>query len=285
MPKSRRDTTEPATEVTPNQILLCLTLLEDLKKQFEQLIQRPNIDHADLDSLTRQFSLAATGLFVQQPIQSEKYRDWAPYHMFSYNQGIPQAEFDRQVQIAYREGARRTLTEIDSLSGQLRLRLQHAGAETALTNNNIQLLLQLCKRLPVSAKALARRRKDKQPFEITDEYDVQDLLKAIIRAYFKYSVSEEPIGKLAGAASRADFAIEDLGVIVEVKFVHGPNEQDRIVKQFAEDQQAYAKWEHLEHFIYVVYGSEDLRDPELLDELQEEKMLNGKHFMAYVVRC
>jgi len=54
----------------------------------------------------------------------------------------------------------------------------------------------ICRRLPQAARILAlRSRKGKTPFEIADEYDVQDLLHATLRAYLKYSVQEDPCQK------------------------------------------------------------------------------------------
>jgi hypothetical protein len=80
------------------------------------------------------------------------------------------------------------------------------------------MVLTLCQRLPNAARILATRDRARAPFVISDEYDVQDLLHAVLRAYLKYSVHEEPLGKVGGAkSSRADVAIEDIGTIVEVK--------------------------------------------------------------------
>jgi hypothetical protein len=126
---------------------------------------------------------------------------------------------------------------------------------------SVALLLQICERLPQAARFLASRREGKQPYKIVDEYDVQDLLHAVIRAYFKYSVDEEPLGKVGGARSaRADLAIPDLNTLIEVKYVRGPSDQQRIIKEFAEDLLLYTAWAPLETFIYVVYNSADLRD-------------------------
>lgn len=148
----------------------------------------------------------------------------------------------------------------------------------------IALLLRLCERLPDSARVLATRQRSKAPYVVMDEYDAQDLLQAVIRAYFKYSVREEPIGRVGGAKSgRADFAIEDLGVIVEVKFVRGPTDQNRIVEQFAQDLIHYSKWQPLRTFIYMVYNSRDLRDPEALERLGGDQEIAGKKYRTYVV--
>ena len=140
--------------------------------------------------------------------------------------------------------------------------------------------------MPHAAKPLARRRKGKGPFEIVDEYDAQDLLHSIIRAYFKYAVSEEPIKKLANAKStRADFAIEALGAIVELKYVRDPNDQARIVDELAQDLLYYEQWQHLKTFIYVVYNASDLSDPEALDQLSGVRGQDDKQYEVYIVRA
>lgn len=62
------------------------------------------------------------------------------------------------------------------------------------------LVERVCRRLPQAARILSTRsRKGKAPYEITDEYDVQDLLHSVLRAYLKYSVQEDPLPKVAGA--------------------------------------------------------------------------------------
>lgn len=153
-------------------------------------------------------------------------------------------------------------------------------------SSDVALLLQLCGRLPHAAKPLARRRKGKEIFEITDEYDAQDLLHAIVRAYFKYSVNEEPIKKLANTKStRADFAIEALGAIVELKYVRDPNDQSRIVDELAQDLLYYEQWEPLQILIYVVYNASDLSDPEALDTLSGMRGRGGKSYEVYIVRA
>ncbi|MEO1241005.1 MAG: hypothetical protein AAFX54_03780 [Pseudomonadota bacterium] len=154
------------------------------------------------------------------------------------------------------------------------------------TRPEIELLLRLCRRLPRSAKSLAQRKRSRPNFEINDEYDVQDLLLSVIRAYFKYAINEEPIGKVAGGkSSRADFAIEDLGALIEVKYARGPDDQSRLIKEFAEDLLLYTKWAPLTDFIFVIYNSEDVSDPESLDQLAGVHESNGKRFLKHIIRA
>ncbi len=149
---------------------------------------------------------------------------------------------------------------------------------------DVGLILRLCERLPRAAQILASRKRGKASFSIADEYDVQDLLHATLRAYLKYTVTEEPLGKVAGAKSgRADIAIEDLGVLIEVKYVRGPQDQARLVEEFAQDLLLYSKWSLLEHFIYLCYNSADLRDPEALEKLEGKQKVGGREFQVYVV--
>jgi hypothetical protein len=154
---------------------------------------------------------------------------------------------------------------------------------TTGTTGQLELVLQVGGRIREAARVLEHRRKDKTPYAIEDEYDVQDLLLAVLRTYFKFTVKENPLPKRGGISSRADLSIEELGVIIEVKFVRGPADQRRVVKEFAEDQQFYIEWQHLKHFVYLVYNSDELSDPEALLGLSGPRMINGRQFEAYVV--
>lgn len=149
---------------------------------------------------------------------------------------------------------------------------------------DVGLLLRLCQRLPEAARVLGNRKRARTTFVLNDEYDAQDLLHALVRSAFKYAVVEEPIGIVGGGpSSRADLALEDLGVIVELKYARGPSDQDKMVKEFAEDLLLYTKWAPLQTFIYVVVNARDLRDPEALERLGGPITINGKSYHAHVV--
>lgn len=279
--RKTRKTSTPTVEERQR----CISILQILKPKFEAMQKQPEIDHNELESLTKRFSNTVVDLYGADTQQSERYEDWSFFFHPSYNTNDPQHVFHQKVQKAYQNGLKRTLTDLNAVIEQQEIELQHAGVTKMTASAEIELVLQLCQRLDKSIKVLGQRHAGRPAFEINDEYDVQDLLQAILRAYFKYSTTEEPISKLAGLSTRADFAIEELGLIIEAKIAHGPGDQGRIVKEFAEDVQGYSKWSHLKHLIYLVYNADDLKDPEALDQLTGAKMSNGKHFQAYVVRC
>jgi hypothetical protein len=89
--------------------------------------------------------------------------------------------------------------------------------QLAAVNSEIELAERVCARLGKAVRALTGRRAGKQAFAIVDEYDVQDILHSLLRAYFKYPVKENPVSKVAGAASgRAD-----LSIVFSRQVVHG----------------------------------------------------------------
>lgn len=165
--------------------------------------------------------------------------------------------------------------------------LLFAGASESAPAPDAAMVEQLCKRLPQAARILANRsRKGKVAYEIADEYDVQDLLHLILRAYLKYSVQEDPLPKVAGAkSSRADISIEELGVLIEVKFVHGPEDQRRLFEEYSQDLVLYSQWPHLKTLIYFIYNSADMRDAEAFDKLSSTQEIGGKRFAVRVVRA
>jgi hypothetical protein len=163
--------------------------------------------------------------------------------------------------------------------------LLFSGTATEPQAPDAAMVEQICKRLPYAARILAlRSRKGKAPFEISDEYDVQDLLHATLRAYLKHSVQEDPLPKVAGAkSSRIDVSIEELGILIEVKYVRGPEDQKRIFEEYSQDLVLYAEWAHLKTLIYLIYNSDDLRDPEAFEKLSATQEIGGKRFNVRVV--
>jgi len=162
--------------------------------------------------------------------------------------------------------------------------LLFAGLSARAPEPDLGLVLQLCERLPRVAQILAVRDRGKPAFVVADEYDVQDLLHAVLRGYLRYTVHEEPLAKIGAAKSgRADVAIEDLGTIVEVKYVRRPRDQQRLVEEYAQDLLLYTKWPHLRHFVYLCYNADDLRDAEALKKLEGKQKVNEVNFSTYIV--
>jgi hypothetical protein len=156
--------------------------------------------------------------------------------------------------------------------------------EVSSALGEIAIIETVCRRIRNTARILEHRsRGTKVPFKIEDEYDVHDLLHAVIRAYIRYSVQEQPLPKVAAVSSRADIAIEQLGVLIEVKYVRNPSDQRRILEEFSQDLPLYAAWTPLKIILFVIFNSDKLRDPEAFETLGGRKEMNGKRFEVRII--
>ena len=172
-----------------------------------------------------------------------------------------------------------------SAGEDLTFALLFEGSKQPQTVPDMTLVEQVCRRLPQAARVLGNRsRKGRAGFAVNDEYDVQDLLHAVLRAHLKHSVQEDPLPKVAGAkAGRADLSIEELGILIEVKYVRSPEDQKRIFDEFSQDLVLYARWPPIRMLIVVVYNSADLRDAEALEKLGGDHEVGGRRFEVRIV--
>jgi hypothetical protein len=81
----------------------------------------------------------------------------------------------------------------------------------------IEILTNILDRFHLVARQLNKRHANRQPFIITDEYDVQDLLHALLKLSFDDIRPEEWTPSYAGSPARMDFLLKDEQIVVEVK--------------------------------------------------------------------
>ncbi|WFU74175.1 hypothetical protein [Bradyrhizobium sp. CB2312] len=84
-------------------------------------------------------------------------------------------------------------------------------------------------------------------------------------------------------SSRADISVEELGTLIEIKYVHGPSDQKRIFEEYSQDLVLYAKWPHLKTLVFLIYNSGDLRDPDEFSKLGGMQEVAGRRFSVEVV--
>jgi hypothetical protein len=88
------------------------------------------------------------------------------------------------------------------------------------------LLLHMLKRFHAVAKQLGKRHVGRSTININDEYDVQDLLHALLRSRFDDVRPEEAAPSHGGANSRMDFLLKKERIVVEAKMTR-PSLRDR----------------------------------------------------------
>jgi len=80
--------------------------------------------------------------------------------------------------------------------------------------NTIQLI---CSRFHTVARQLRQRHDGRSTLDVSDEYDVQDLMHALLRIFFDDIREEDSTPSYAGGNSRIDFVLKAEQIIVEIK--------------------------------------------------------------------
>jgi len=114
-------------------------------------------------------------------------------------------------------------------------------------------LIGILRRFHAAATQLRLRHNGRHPYEIDDEFDVQDLVHALLRATFDDVRREEASPSLAGANSRIDLYVPCISTAVEVKFVTAKLRDRQVGEQLLIDIARYRKHPCCSSLICFVY--------------------------------
>jgi hypothetical protein len=115
------------------------------------------------------------------------------------------------------------------------------------------LVRHICDRFSVVAKALRDRHEDRETIVLNDEYDVQDLLRALLMLHFDDVRPEEWTPSYAGHASRMDFLLKPEQVVIEAKMTRHNLGQKEITNQLAVDILRYQAHQDCKTLICFVH--------------------------------
>ncbi len=93
----------------------------------------------------------------------------------------------------------------------------------------------ICSRFHSVARQLRSRRQSRPTLETDDEYDVQDLLHAILRLFFDDIRAEKWTPSYAGGSSRMDFLLKTEQIVIEVKKVRKGLEDRKLGEELIVD--------------------------------------------------
>lgn len=125
--------------------------------------------------------------------------------------------------------------------------------------HEIQQLLARVMRISVS---LQHRHKGRATIEINDEYDVQDLLVAVLQASFDDIRTEEPSPSHAGQGTRADILLKSEKTVVEVKCTRDGLRDKELCDQMLLDIARYRAHPDCRYLMFYIYDRKKLvRNP------------------------
>ena len=168
----------------------------------------------------------------------------------------------------------RRVTQLRSILARLDLipeDTDHSQLRIATSSEDIVSLI--LRRFHTVATQLANRQRGRPPFELSDEYDVQDLLHGLLRLHFNDIRPEEGTPSHAGGGSRMDFLLKPEQIVIEVKKTREGLESRDVGDQPLIDIQRYQQHPDCKTLTCFVYDPDGLiRNPDGLEsDLSKEQ--------------
>lgn len=114
-------------------------------------------------------------------------------------------------------------------------------------------LFRIFNRFHKCTRELRRRYNDRNTIDVKDEYDVQDVLRVLLKLYFEDIRPEEYTPSYAGSSSRVDFLLKKEKVVIEVKKTRPSLKAKELGNQLIEDIARYKSHPDCESLICFVY--------------------------------
>ena len=122
------------------------------------------------------------------------------------------------------------------------------------------------------AVQLSRRHDGRETLRIQDEYDVQDLLRALLSLYYDDIRPEEPTPSHAGSSLRSDFLIPEIDAVIEVKKTRPSMTDKSLSEELIVDIEKYQAHPNCKKIYCFVYDPDMiLRQPAAIKNDLEQK--------------
>jgi REase_DpnII-MboI len=117
-------------------------------------------------------------------------------------------------------------------------------------------LNQIVIRFHAVAVQLRSRHADRSTLDINDEYDVQDLMHALLRLYFDDVRPEEWVPSYGGSSSRTDFLLPQIDTVIETKRTRVGLNARAVGEQLIIDIAKYKRHPQCRRLVCFVYDPE-----------------------------
>jgi CheY-like chemotaxis protein len=117
----------------------------------------------------------------------------------------------------------------------------------------LDLVKSICTRFHLVASELKIRRQGRPTITIDDEYDAQDLLRAMLNAHFHDVRPEDWVPSYAGGSARMDFRLAKERIAIELKMTRAGLKQNEVVDQLIIDTARYKEQPNCNTLVCLVY--------------------------------
>jgi hypothetical protein len=148
-----------------------------------------------------------------------------------------------------------------------------------------ELLMILVRGLRRAMHPLTHRRKGAQQLKFSNEYDVQDLLHALLRPWVNDIRPEEFTPSYAGSSTRMDFLLPAHNLVIELKFVRDRSHAKRIGDELIIDIEHYQAHPKCGTLWCVIYDPDHLltNAEGLRTDLEGKRSTKGKDLTVRVM--
>lgn len=129
---------------------------------------------------------------------------------------------------------------------------------TPHSNGPLEVVLNTCRIFHVVATELQSRHEKRSTLAINDEYDVQDLLRALLRQHFEDVRREEPVPSCAGRAPRMDLLLKVQKIAIETKMTRDGLRDREIGDELLQDVARYKDHPDCSTLVSFIYDPKGL---------------------------
>ena len=123
------------------------------------------------------------------------------------------------------------------------------------------LIEQICSRFHCIARQLRSRHAGRATLDVQDEYDLQDLMHALLGLHFIDIRPEEYTPSAPGKASRMDFLLKQESIVIELKMTRDGLGPKDLTTQLIEDIERYKTHPNCQALVCFVYDPGGLSEP------------------------
>ena len=147
----------------------------------------------------------------------------------------------------------------------------------------LALVVSLCRRFHLFARQLQDRHHERSTVRVADEYDVQDLMHALLKLHFEDVRAEEVTPSVAGKSGRMDFLLKADRLVLETKMTRRSLGQKEVADELIIDMKRYRSHPDLRTLVCFVYDpGEFCRSPAALEH--DLTGVDGR-FRSVVIVC
>ena len=271
-------------EYSNSQILLAYSL--DCTMTKKSLAERFDLLEQEYNSVmsTKYMGTSAFNHRRQEYIDSAKGNNWIARAKKLLEDSYGKEsdyykDFNDKKRIAWSSNYQSLVKHYKPIFDAAREDLAHSvTAQTMATEHaELDLIINILNKFPAFCRQLKKRYNDRTPLEINDEYDVQDLVHALLLLHFDDIRPEEGSPSFAGSSSRQDFLLKKEKIVIEVKKTRRFLGANKIGEELLIDMARYRAHPDCEPLVCFVYDPEGwVTNPKgVIDDL-EGKDADGK---------